>query len=54
MAFTRKYESCSKSSDKEISNEELVATYRLFYTKWQEECIVGEKQKITISALHWE
>lgn len=29
MAFTRKYESDSESSDQDISEEELVATYRL-------------------------
>lgn len=46
IAFTEKYESGSESSDKELD-----ATYKLLYIKWKEACMVGEKQRKTISAL---
>ena len=51
MTFTIKYEFDSESSDEDISDQELTETYKLLYTKWKESCMVGEKQKKTISAL---
>lgn len=51
MAFTRKYDSCSEYSDKDISAEELAETYRHFLTEWKESYLIEEKQKKTISAM---
>lgn len=36
MDFTGKYDSCSESSDKEMSAKELVETYGEFLAKWKE------------------
>lgn len=49
MAFTGKYDSRSDFSDEDITDEELAETYKLFYIKWEEICMVGEKQKKIIS-----
>lgn len=43
MSFTWKFESKSVSSDKDMTDEDLVATYKILYTKWEETCIIGEK-----------
>lgn len=51
MTFIRKYESGSDSSDEDITYEELAATYKLLYTKWEEPFISGEKLNKTISSL---
>lgn len=43
IAFTGKLESESVFSDEDMTDEDLVATYRLVYTKWEKACIIGEK-----------
>lgn len=47
IAFTRKYESGEESSDEDMSEEKLVATFRFLHAKWKEACITTEKQKKT-------
>lgn len=51
MNFTGKYDSCSKSSDKDISKEEVAETYKLLLTRWKESCLREKKHKMTISSL---
>lgn len=51
ITFTEKYEFGSESSDEEITDEELVERYKHLYSQWKESCMVGEKQKKTMSAL---
>lgn len=51
MNFTGKYESEDESSDEDISEQELVATFRLMQKK---ACITVEKKNKTISVLHGE
>lgn len=36
MDFTEKYDSCSESSDEEMSAEDLTETYKGFLTEWKE------------------
>lgn len=52
MTFTGKYKSDSEANDEDISDEELVETYKILYSKWKEACIVGDKLKKNISAFH--
>lgn len=51
ITFTEKYESGSEFSDEDILEEELAVIYRLLYAKWKEACMVGVKQKKSISTL---
>ena len=50
MAYSRKYEPESESSDKDMTNEQLVASYRLLFTKW-EEAFMEVEQATTITNL---
>lgn len=50
MVFPGKYKYGSESNDEDILEEELVVTYRFIYVKWEEACMVGEKQNKTISS----
>lgn len=54
MDFTRKFESESVSSDEDTTNEQLIATYRLLYTKWEENCLTVENHKKTICVFQKE
>lgn len=40
MYFTWKFESDSVFSDEYMTDEELVATYKILYTKWEEDWII--------------
>lgn len=54
MPFTGKYESGGDSSDEDMIDEELAASYRLLYTKWEESFMTIEHHKKTTSVLHKE
>lgn len=43
MSFIGKFESGNDSSDEDITDEELVETYKPLYSQWKESCIKGEK-----------
>lgn len=49
VVFTRKYDYDSDSSHEEITDEELVETYKLLHSQWKEASMVGEKHKKTKS-----
>lgn len=51
MAFTRKYDTCSESSEENNLAEELTKTYRELLTEWKESCMKEGKQKKTMSDL---
>lgn len=51
MTFIRKYDSCSESSEENISAEELAETYKVMLTEWKKYCMREEKHKKTISPL---
>lgn len=51
MAFTRKYDSYSESSDEKMSTKEFVETYREILTEWKKYCLREKKQKKTISGI---
>lgn len=52
MTFTGKYESEEESSDEDMAEEKLDATFILLQSKWKESCITLEKQNKTISVIH--
>lgn len=52
ITFTRKHEPRSESTNDSLNEEDLAATYRLLYTKWEEAGMTIEKHKITICVLH--
>ena len=54
MAFTRKFESKSVSSDEDLTDEELAATYMLLYTKQEEAGLTMKNQQETISVFQKE
>lgn len=54
MAFTRKFESKSVSSDEDMTDEELVATYMLLYTNQEEARLTVENKKETTNVFQKE
>ena len=50
-ALTVRNEVECESSDEEMTDEEQAETYKLMYTKWNELCVVCEKQKKIINTL---
>lgn len=53
-SYTGKFESKSVYRDEDKNDEELAATYKLLYTKWEEFCLTVENQKKTISMFQKE
>lgn len=51
MSFIGKYESEEDSTDKDITEEELVATFRNLHIKWEESYLTKKKHKKTINYL---
>lgn len=51
MAFIEKYEYEGDYSDKNMTEEEMAATFRLLHSKWKNACLIGENQKNTINVL---
>lgn len=51
MGLTVKCTSDNEYSVEEISDEELVETFKLMYKKWQETCKYGEKLEKTVNNL---
>lgn len=54
MEFTGKHEPEIKSSNDNITKEELAATYKLIYTKEEEACMNFDQHMTTICVLHKE
>lgn len=52
MTYIGKHDDESESSDEDLSDEKIVALFRLLITKWEEACIKIERQKKIISVLH--
>lgn len=51
MAYICKHDAKGESSDDNLSDEEIDASFRLLITKWEETCIEIERQNKTISVL---
>lgn len=54
MSFTRKFESKSVCSDEDMVVQDLVTTYMLLYTKWEEAYMIVKNRHQTISVFYKE
>lgn len=52
MAYIGKHDVKGESSDRGLSDEKIVYSFRILITKWEEACIKIERPKKTISVIH--